>query len=123
MPVRQSKPATTSRTIIPLERCPDCKTKAPCLILEPPLPKYSSGYTCSKCGFNRWGGITMPSGPDTVGYSYTDGAICWRCSRDVYGGAYPTVPYLHGPIGVITTNDMPLDRYCDECGVLINADC
>ena len=119
---RQPKPGPTPNTIIPVERCPDCKTFAHCNVQAPPLPKYSSGYTCSNCGYNRWGGVTSCSGPFPVGYSYSDGAICWRCARDVYGGPYPTVPYLHGPIGVITTNDKPLDRYCDDCGNLINND-
>jgi hypothetical protein len=123
MPVRQPQPVSPVNTIVPFERCPDCKTKAPCIILKPPLPKYSSGFVCSKCKFDRTGGITMASGPRVVGYSYSNGLICWRCARDKYGGAYPHVPYLKGPIGVVCHTDKPLDRYCDECGVLVNDDC
>lgn len=123
MPVRQPKPVPAPSTVIPVDRCPNCKTKAPCLVLVPPLPKYSSGYTCSNCGENRWGGVLLSGGSNVVGYSYSNGAICWRCAKDKYGGPYPRVPYLTGPIGPIMSNDKPLDSYCDDCGVLINDDC
>lgn len=59
-------------------------------------------------------------GPTVIGYSYSNGAICMRCALETYGGEYPRVPYLTGPIGPIMSSTKPFDRYCDNCGDLID---
>ena len=108
-----------------MEPCPDCKNMTACHVV--PIVTYGRGYVCGHCDAPRWGGVLAPSGPRVVGYEFSNGsAICWRCSRlhvDA-SGRYPALSYIGGyrrPI--YTKNNQALDRHCDECGVLIDADC
>ena len=112
--------------IQPLEPCPNCKTSAPCRVL--PHSKRHSGYECTECDENRWGGITLPTGSRVVGYLFRDGAVCFRCARKSTKrpGEYPSISYLNGGIapihGALGPGEVH-DRHCEECGVLIDNNC
>lgn len=57
--------------------------------------------------------------------------ICWRCHREhtqsipgCVDTNYPRLPYLHGYMAAIYDKDKgQFDRYCDECGHLVEPGC
>ena len=118
-PVAVRVPSSGSTELIqPLERCPNCKTKSAC------RRGGRSGYICTGCGDERWGGIKYSGGPRVIGRSYSGGCrICWRCIRKNSVDGYLQLPYVTGHYGTITTVDHDLTFYCDECGVLIDGEC
>lgn len=119
------------RRVKPVERCPDCKQEAPCVEIDPP-PLLHSGWECTNCGFIRWGGVLSKSGPRPIGYRFSGGMLlCWRCHRQhcptgMHASSYPALDYLSGYMETIYDVDgtkTSFDRCCDECGVLVDADC
>ncbi len=120
MPNVQSA-APSRKSIAPIEPCYNCRTSAP--VIE--LPDIGA-YSCMECGEERRGGILMPSGPRAIGYAWSNACLCWRCARAAAPngvGYYAELPYATGPVSAIYTSDTPFDRYCDECGALIDPNC
>ena len=129
-----------SRQVKPVERCQNCKTQAPCLEVNPP-PRFHSGWECTRCGEIRWGGVLSAAPALLIGYAFSNGSVlCWRChrlhtvapsmegtlNRDKTASAtnYPRLSYLFGFMTTLWSDSKdPLDRYCDECGNLVNKDC
>lgn len=127
-----------NRLVTPASPCQNCKTQADCVEVNPP-PRFHSGWECTHCGEIRWGGVLSGAGPLLIGYTFSNGCIiCWRCHRQnctahnmesvlepsSNASNYPSLPYLSGyMITLWSDHKAPLDRHCDECGVLINEAC
>lgn len=127
-----------NRRVKPVSSCQNCKTFAPCVEVVPP-PRFHSGWECTSCGEVRWGGVLSAAGPLLIGYTFSNGClICWRChrlhtvapsmestlARQPSATNYPRLDYLSGYMTTLWSDSKePLDRCCDECGVLVNEAC
>lgn len=127
-----------SRLVVPASPCQNCKTQAKCVEVNPP-PRLHSGWECSNCGEVRWGGVLSEATSLRIGYTFSNGCIlCWRCHRrhctadnmenallaQVNVSDYPKLPYLSGFMMTLWSDTKePLDRHCDECGVVVDANC
>lgn len=127
-----------NRLVVPASPCQNCKAHAKCVEVNPP-PRFHSGWECTNCGEIRWGGVLSGAGPLLIGYTFSNGClICWRCHRVnctahnmeseleqlKNASNYPKLPYLSGYMTTLWSDSKePLDRCCDECGVLVNEAC
>jgi len=135
-----------TRRVKPVSPCQNCKTHAQCVEVNPP-PRFHSGWECTYCGEIRWGGVLSEAVHLLIGYTFSNGCVvCWRCHRQhctarsmeialsaqtnaplvVQANAsnYPDLPYLSGFMTTLWSDAKEaLDRCCDECGVLVDANC
>lgn len=115
-----------SRLVVPASPCQNCKTHSKCVEVNPP-PRLHSGWECINCGEIRWGGVLSEATSLLIGYTFSGGCIlCWRCSREhsVTSSRCPTLPYLNGFMTTLWSDDkVAFDRHCDECGVIVDANC
>lgn len=127
-----------SLLVTPASPCQNCKTRAKCVEVNPP-PQFHSGWECSYCGEIRWGGVLSEAVQLLVGYTFGNGgALCWRCHRkhcaahgmestlasQANASSYPNLPYLSGFMMALWSDAKDaLERHCDECGVLVDANC
>lgn len=131
-----------NRLVTPASPCQNCKTRAKCVEVNPP-PQFHSGWECSYCGEIRWGGVLSEAVQLLIGYTFSNGClVCWRCHREhtmprIYehtreavaaalanASRYPDLSYLSGAMTTLWSDSKePLDRCCDNCGVLVDANC
>jgi hypothetical protein len=127
-----------SRRVKPVDPCQNCKTHAHCIEKDPP-PQLHSGWECSYCGEIRWGGVLSAASVLRIGYEFSNGSVlCWRChrkaitvdrmeqtlaARTANATSYPKLPYISGHMTTLWSDAKTLDRCCDECGNLVDANC